>query len=233
MKKIFSSILVLSSLLLAQDNLYKDYKAGDSVYKHIKNNEIEDRVIDCRELNIPLLELSKCYFIKDNENIGEEKEFTVFMSTINDKINTIHLLKVDQKSPLFSNVRFWNVMFNSNLKGYSSFNNLKEEFPNTSILQNNLDFKKEQHKIYNNAISLKESFTIDNVLLETKYNFGDNINFTNSIKDESLIRLVEILDSYDSIDNVWHYRIDITNIPNQLKLMKEFKELNGIKLDKI
>lgn len=215
-------ILLASTNLMSADfdkSLYKKIKAGDPLTKYTKiTPEME---FDCKIIAIPLADMSKCYLISETESIGTEKDFNLIVSTISDKINTVHLMKSEQNSSLPST--FWNIMFNSGLKAYSSFST-NERMPMKENLKTEMDFFSAKSALESKLLLSQENFILDSVLFETPMKTGEEFDFMKVIetKPKDLIRIVEILESYNVETEQWGYRIDITNFINQAILQKEF-----------
>lgn len=231
--------LIIGSALLsintfANSNLYKNFKAGEEISKYMSSNDLKNNEISCDTIALPLSTISKCYTISEKESLAGIKDFELIISTINNKINSIHLFKNENDSSLSRNIIFWNTLFESGLKGYSSYN-LIENLPMKVILSNKIDFINKQYSNYEIAYNSKNSFTMASVLIETTLKIGEEFDLIKVLSTEpkKLIRTIEILDDYDAETAKWSYRIDIVNLNIQNNLQQEYNKLNNIKPEKI
>lgn len=214
-------------------SLYKDFKAGDLLDNKYK---IEENEIECANIGIALSNISKCYYISENESISTDEDYGLIVSTINDRVNGVHLIKFDQTSSMDINI--FNVLYKNNLKSFGSFKAGSNDMLNdTKILTKEELVIKRLNNI--NEESLKDkNFSIDTVFIEfnsEKYKEGELLNYFNVLKNKPLDvkRIVEIIEMYDNENKTWSYRIDFVNYIVQAILQNDYKLKNNIKEEKL
>lgn len=228
-KIIVCSLIVAISCFAAEkkDNaLYKDLLAGEKVSKYptyFKNSE----PINCKEIGVPVGDIAKCLIVSDNESLGTESGFSMVIATIDEKINSVHLVKTDEPSSLTPN--FWSTLFKSDFKLYATFNPL-EGLPVEATLKNNNDFLMSKISLENKLMLEQKSFLIDTVLFDTPLKIGENINFVKTLKTkpENITRMVEVIESFDNESQTWLYRVDFTNPLYQAALQELYKKKHKI-----
>lgn len=230
MKKIISTLLITAIGLMAaettiSDKLFKDFKAGDSIsnYEQLKKSQ----QFDCKVINIPLSNISKCYALPEKSTFGGEKDFITAISTINDKINTVVLIKTNQKNSLPSNV--WDSVIKDNIKAYHVFNPATEEMPLKNKLKNSTDVVSKNSQLKNKFYLEKKPFSISTVLVDTPNKVGSNFDFKEILTNtpEKMVRLIDVMEVFDTTKDEWLYRIDITNVSYQSYLKEEYYKING------
>lgn len=114
-KKSDKNNIVETTKDVSKIKLYKDYISGEDISKYHKLEELSE--VECSALSIPLFDISTCYFVSDKETLGEEKDLTLYISIINNKINTVHLVKESSEYEIKDNL--WNYIYKNGFKNYS------------------------------------------------------------------------------------------------------------------
>ncbi|MGD9625307.1 MAG: hypothetical protein AB7U51_11680 [Arcobacter sp.] len=227
MKKIFNFILFISTLIsstgFASDTLFKEYKAGENINKFI--NLKDNKAIDCNKFSIAFPEVSKCYLIRDDYSIGNEKNFNVVLTTINDKVNEIIFFKLDNLDSLELKYSVWDELFTESVKGYS-INEYGKNILEESKLKDVVDFSFIQDDFYQKMYKIEDSYKIETILIDTEIENNEIFNFINILSKEpnKVSRVFNIIEIYDYEEDAWIYKIQIVNVMNQYNLLKEIKE---------
>lgn len=233
-KMLLTSLLALSFLNAAEKditpdrNLYKNFKAGDDVnnYRSLFKDKEE---IDCKSIGVAVGDIAKCTIVSENETLGIEKDFTMVISTIENRINSIHLIKTEQSGNL--NPVLWNTLLKSNLKAYNSFN-VAEGFVKDNKFVDNSNLVKNKLELEQKLLLKKETFSIDTLFVETKKE-TNNLDFLKTMKTdpEQIIRMVEVIETFDNETSSWTIKIDFINPIYQAALQKLYIKNNKINIE--
>lgn len=230
-KVLLTSLLALSFLNSAEKettpdrNLYKNFKAGDdaSNYRSLFKDK---EVIDCKSIGVAVGDIAKCTIVSENETLGIEKDFTMVIATIENRINSIHLIKTEQTGNI--NASFWNSLFKSNLKPYNTFN-VAEGFVKDIKFVDHTNLVKNKIELEQKLLLKKETFSLDTLFVETKKE-ETSLDFIKTMKTDpqQIIRMVEVIESFDNEDSTWTIRLDFINPMYQAGLQKLYIKNNKI-----
>lgn len=231
-KKLLLTGLVALTCLNAADkeisadrNLYKNFKIGEPVEKY-KDLFKDKEIIDCKSIGVPVGNIAKCTIVSDNETLGIEKDFIMVIATIENRINSVHLLKTEEESNLSANL--WTSLFKSNLKAYKTFNVAEGFLKDTQFVDLNTLIK---HKIeLEQKLLLKsETFSIDTLFVETKKDIK-SLDFIKTMKSDpdQIIRMVEVVENFDKETSLWTIRLDFINPAYQAALQQLYIKNNKI-----
>lgn len=233
-KMLLTSLFALTLLNAAEKenlperNLYKEFKAGDdaSNYRSLFKDK---EVIDCKSIGLAVGDIAKCTIVSENETLGIEKDFIMIISTIENKINSVHLLKTEQEGNL--SPTFWNSLYKSKLKAYNTFN-IGEGFLKDTKLVDQSTLIKNKLELEQKLLIKKDSFSVDTLFLETKSE-TKNLDFIKTIKTnpEQIIRMVEVVESFDDESASWTIRIDFINPIYQAVLQNLYIKNNKINIE--
>lgn len=228
MKKILSSIclsFLLCTSLSAQS--YPDSELRKTLFKHIEGgqhlskyyDQLELETISCKELNIPLAAVSKCYLTQDIVTIGNKDTFTLSLSTINNKINSIHLIQDYSTYPAHKS--FWNKLYRSGLKSYAIFNK-NITFPASATLMDKNLFKY-KHNIELVLLNKKEEVKLTSLFVQTSLKGKIDLKKTLRKEVRKIKRTYEVSEIYEPNSQAWSLKVDIKNPLNELLLFQEYK----------
>lgn len=215
MKKLLLIGLVLSVMVgnifaldfTGMDNgLYKQYKAGDILSKKNKTDEME-----CSG-DFLIAEGNKCYVVSNTEEFYGEKDFTLVIVTLKDRIIAAHLVKAKLKNSGSLDLNILGKMYDFNFKAIHIFNSIEAFEQDAKYLSlNNLLLT--HNRIANEGIIKNENFIIETVFLNYKLEKNELINIFNneSPNFKEINRLIEFIEIYDYDTKIWTIRIDFFN----------------------
>lgn len=209
--------------LLANDHLYGGLVAGGHIGDYFTSDQLNE--IDCGSISIPLYDISKCYMVLNdsiNEKaIGNVNNLSLIVSTINDKVNTVTLFKVNQDE--VANKDFLAYFFDNNWLGYSAFN-FKENIPMSSSIMTLNELDEKRSKLFNSLADSGEDYILDIFLIKSDLLPGNNVNAIDSITSGNNVvkSSAEITEQYNVNLNMFNYRIDIVNYDTQHILYNDY-----------
>lgn len=231
-KKIILAGLVSLTLLNAAENentpsrnLYKNFKAGDDVNNYISLFKDKEE-ISCKQVGVAVGDIAKCTIVSENETLGIEKDFTMIISTIENRINSIHLIKTELTGNI--NPSFWHSLFKSNLKPYNTFN-VADGFVKDIKFVDYTNLVKNKIQLEQKLLLKKETFSLDTLFVETKKE-ETSLDFIKTMRTDpqQIIRMVEVIESFDTEDSTWTIRLDFINPMYQTALQKLYIKNNKI-----